>query len=198
MKITLIRLLFVLLLFPMTASGQQLATLSGTVTDALTNAPVANAVVTVQAPTFMRQTKTDANGKYTLMGVPARTYDLVVRLNQYLPSRMHVTLGGEQTADVPLAPELHFTEVTSVTPEGRSQFESFQATDVLGGQELTKELQGTLGATIDNQPGIALRSFGPGPARPVIRGLDGDRVLIVEDACAWATSRVSRAITAST
>src|SRR4029434_10067071 len=67
------------------------------------------------------------------------------------------------------------------TPEGRSQFESFQATDVLGGQELTKELQGTLGATIENQPGIALRSFGPGPARPVVRGLDGDRVLIVED-----------------
>jgi iron complex outermembrane receptor protein len=135
----------------------------------------------VQAPTFMRQTKTDANGKYTLMGVPAGTYDLVVRLNKYLPSRMHVTLGGEQTADVPLAPELHFSEVTSVTPEGRSQFESFQATDVLGGQELTKELQSTLGATIENQPGIALRSFGPGPARPVIRGLDGDRVLIVED-----------------
>ena len=78
-------------------------------------------------------------------------------------------------------PELHFSEVTSVTPEGRSQFESFQATNVLGGQELTKELQGTLGATLENQPGIALRSFGPGPARPVIRGLDGDRVLIVED-----------------
>jgi iron complex outermembrane receptor protein len=182
MKTTLIRLVFVFLLFPMTAAAQQLATLSGTVTDALTNAPVANAIVTVQAPTFTRQTTTDAYGKYTLAGVPAGTYDLVVRLNRYLPSRMHVTIGGgDQTADVPLAPELHFSEVTSVTPEGRSQFESFQATDVLGGQELTKELQSTLGATIENQPGIALRSFGPGPARPVIRGLDGDRVLIVED-----------------
>ena len=52
---------------------------------------------------------------------------------------------------------------------------------MLGGQELSKEIQGTLGATIENQPGIALRSFGPGPARPVIRGMDGDRVLVVED-----------------
>ena len=26
-----------------------------------------------------------------------------------------------------------------------------------------------------------MRSFGPGPARPVIRGLDGDRVLVLED-----------------
>src|SRR4029434_641112 len=67
------------------------------------------------------------------------------------------------------------------TPEARSQFESFQATNVRGGQELTKELQPTLGATLENEPGIALRSFGPGPARPVIRGLDGDRVLIVQD-----------------
>ena len=30
-------------------------------------------------------------------------------------------------------------------------------------------------------PGVAERSFGPGPSRPVIRGLDGDRVLILED-----------------
>ena len=41
---------------------------------------------------------------------------------------------GEQTSDISLDPELHFSEVTSVSPEGRSQFESFQATNVLGGQ----------------------------------------------------------------
>ena len=85
------------------------------------------------------------------------------------------------TADIRLTPELHFSEITSVSPEGKNQFESFQATNVLGGQELTKELQGTLGATLETSRAIALRSFGPGPARPVIRGLDGDRVLIVED-----------------
>src|SRR5687767_15865282 len=39
----------------------------------------------------------------------------------------------------------------------------------------------SLGATLENQPGVASRSFGPTPARPVIRGLDGDRVLILQD-----------------
>ena len=29
--------------------------------------------------------------------------------------------------------------------------------------------------------GIAKRGFGPGPARPIVRGFDGDRVLIMED-----------------
>ena len=69
----------------------------------------------------------------------------------------------------------------SVSAEARSQFEAFQPTSVLAGQELTKQLEMSLGATLENQPGVASRSFGPAPARPVIRGLDGDRVLILQD-----------------
>jgi iron complex outermembrane recepter protein len=179
-----LRLIFILLslaLVPWPAAAQSTA-VSGTVINVLTGQPVANASVTVESTTFSRQTKTDAEGKYAISDVPPGTYHVVVRLNQYLPSRQDVTLtAGSQTSDVQLVPELHFSEITSVSPEGRSQFETFQATNVLGGQELTKALQGTIGATIENEPGIALRSFGPGPARPVIRGLDGDRVLIVED-----------------
>ena len=39
----------------------------------------------------------------------------------------------------------------------------------------------SLGATLESQPGVSSRSFGPTPARPVIRGLDGDRVQILQD-----------------
>ena len=163
-------------------TAQQPGVITGIVTNAQTNEPVANAAVSVESTSFRQQVTTDSAGRYRISDVPPGTYHIVIRLNRFLPSRMDFEVkGGEQTNDVPLIPELHFSEVTSVTPEGRSQFESFQATNVLGGQELTKALQGTLGATIENEPGIALRSFGPGPARPVIRGLDGDRVLIVED-----------------
>ncbi len=155
---------------------------SGTVTSATSTLPLPDAVVVVESTTFSRRVKTDANGKFTVSGVPPGAYHVIVRMNQFLPSRLDVTVGGTaQTIDVPLDDEPHFSEVTSVSPEGKSQFESFQATDVLGGQELAKVLQTTLGATLEGQPGLALRSFGPGPARPVIRGLDGDRVLIVED-----------------
>ena len=83
--------------------------------------------------------------------------------------------------DVPVDPELHYSEVVSVSPQARSQFESYQPTSVLAGQDLSRQLQGTVGATLSTQPGVAERSFGPGPSRPVIRGLDGDRVLILED-----------------
>ena len=68
-----------------------------------------------------------------------------------------------------------------MSPDARSQFESFQPTSVLAGQELSKQLEMSLGATLESQPGVASRSFGPAPARPVVRGLDGDRVLILQD-----------------
>ena len=77
--------------------------------------------------------------------------------------------------------DLHFEEVVSVSGDARSQFDTFQPTSVLAGQELSKQLEMSLGATLENQPGVAARSFGPAPARPVIRGLDGDRVLILQD-----------------
>jgi iron complex outermembrane receptor protein len=182
MKLTLALLLLVLGAAPAQTSAQPTGVITGTVTNTQTNEPVANATVSIESTTFRQQVRTDSAGKYRVPDVPPGTYHVVVRLNQFLPSRMELDVkGGEQNADAQLTPELHFSEHTTVTPEGRSQFESFQATNVLGGQELTKELQTTLGATLETQPGIALRSFGPGPARPVIRGLDGDRVLIVQD-----------------
>lgn len=164
------------------AFAQSTGTVSGLVTDAVSNDPLPDVPVTLESTKLSRQTKTDAVGRYTVANLPAGAYHVIVRVNQYLSFRQDVTVAAAPvTVDVYLVPELHFSEVTSVSPEGRNQFETFQATNVLGGQELTKSLQSTLGATLENEPGIALRSFGSGPARPVIRGLDGDRVLIVED-----------------
>ncbi|MFU8859756.1 MAG: TonB-dependent receptor plug domain-containing protein [Cyclonatronaceae bacterium] len=37
----------------------------------------------------------------------------------------------------------------------------------------------SFGEMLDGEPGVHMHSFGSAPARPVIRGLDGDRVLIV-------------------
>ena len=164
------------------AAAQQLGTVSGTLINALSGDPVGDATVVVEAPTFTREQKSGPDGKFSIMDIPPGAYHLVVRANGYLPTRVELNIvAGPQTKDTQMSPELHFSEVTSVSPDATNQFESFQATNVLGGQDLAQAIQSTLGATIENEPGIALRSFGPGPARPVVRGLDGDRVLIVED-----------------
>jgi iron complex outermembrane recepter protein len=162
--------------------AQQGGTVSGTLVNSLSGHVVPNALIILEGATGSRQVRTSSDGKFSFADVPPGRYHLVARADGFLPLRSELTVvAGLQTSDLQINPELHFSEVTSVSPEGKSAFESFQAADVLGGQELTKELQGTLGATLETQPGIALRSFGPGPARPVVRGLDGDRVLIVED-----------------
>ncbi|MBE0643634.1 MAG: TonB-dependent receptor [Bacteroidetes bacterium] len=56
-----------------------------------------------------------------------------------------------------------------------------ELSSVLNGRELDKELGLTLAATLKNETGIAMRAMGPAPARPVIRGLGGDRVVLSED-----------------
>ena len=86
------------------------------------------------------------------------------------------------TLDVAVDPELHYSEVVSVSPDARNQFDSYQPTSVLARRRIWRSSwRATVGATLATQPGVAERSFGPGPSRPVIRGLDGDRVLILDD-----------------
>src|SRR5262249_2047819 len=47
--------------------------------------------------------------------------------------------------------------------------------------ELADKAATGLGEILDQQSGVAKRSFGPGSARPVIRGFDGDRVIVLQD-----------------
>jgi iron complex outermembrane receptor protein len=143
--------------------------------------PIAKATVVVEGTALVATA--DADGRFAVSDVPQGTQHLIIAAPGFLPLRVDVAVGNTPPPplDVLLNQEVHYTEVISVAPTPRDQFESYQPTSVLAGQELTEKLEGTIGATLENQPGVAERSFGPGPSRPVIRGLDGDRVLILED-----------------
>lgn len=52
---------------------------------------------------------------------------------------------------------------------------------VLTGPGLQLRRAGTLGETLDGLPGVSASSFGPNSSRPVIRGLDGDRVRLLDN-----------------
>ncbi|CAD5372419.1 Membrane receptor protein [Rubrivivax sp. A210] len=53
---------------------------------------------------------------------------------------------------------------------------------VLSGDALVQRRAATLGETLDGLPGVSSTRFGPNANRPVIRGLDGDRVRILTNA----------------
>ena len=55
------------------------------------------------------------------------------------------------------------------------------AVQQLSGAALTQRQGSTLGDTLDNLPGVANSAFGPNVGRPVIRGLDGDRIQILQN-----------------
>ncbi|MYB35858.1 MAG: TonB-dependent receptor [Gammaproteobacteria bacterium] len=56
-----------------------------------------------------------------------------------------------------------------------------QASDVLTADELERKMVDTIGATVGNEPGIHNSAYGVGAGRPVIRGLGGARVRIMEE-----------------
>jgi iron complex outermembrane receptor protein len=161
------------------AAAQPGVRVTGLLLNSLTGGPVAG---TITVEELKRDVTSQPDGTFTIEDVPPGDYHLTLRAEKFRTTRIDVRI---TSAPAPLTltvdPEIHYEEVVSVSPETRSAFESYQPTTVLAGQELGKQIEQSLGQTLQNQPGVASRSFGPAPARPVIRGLDGDRVLILQD-----------------
>lgn len=161
------------------ASAQTGIRVSGLLLNSVTAAPVSGTVVIDE---LKHETQSAPDGTFAFENVPPGNYHFTARAAKFRTRRSEVVVkDGAQPLTLTIDPEIHYEEVVSVSPDARSQFESYQPTTVLAGQELDKQLEMSLGETLENQPGVAARSFGPAPARPVIRGLDGDRVLILQD-----------------
>ena len=71
------------------------------------------------------------------------------------------------------------TVVITGNPLGRES--ATQPTSVLSGDGLALRRSGTLGETLDGLPGVSATGFGPNASRPVIRGLDGDRLRLLDN-----------------
>lgn len=78
------------------------------------------------------------------------------------------------------AAELDNIEVRA-NPLGGTALDSTQPVHILTGEELDDRKEATLGETLQAELGIQSSYFGPGAGRPIIRGLGGSRVRILED-----------------
>ena len=67
------------------------------------------------------------------------------------------------------------------TPLSGGLSSTAQSATVLAGDVLALRLSPTIGETVSAEPGVHSTFFGPGASRPVIRGLGGDRVLVLTD-----------------
>jgi iron complex outermembrane recepter protein len=131
-----------------------------------------------------RSVETNDDGAFEFQQVPPGTYTVVAsRAGLSSQAQMiQVAAGETATADFKLSLSPIQQEIT-VTASGVEEvaFQSFQIVSTLDSFALAEKSATSVGEVLDNQPGVAKRSFGPGTARPVIRGFDGDRVLIMQD-----------------
>src|SRR5712691_926190 len=162
-------------------AGTPPGTIRGSVRIRPSDTAARNAVVTIVE--LKRSVLTDENGGFEFKGIPAGKYQMFAHLDRVpdVIKTVEVT-GGDQTVDF----ELSLTPVSeqvTVTATGSAEAvgSSYQSVVSVGVLELAQRNPLSIGDALESQPGVAKRSFGPGSGRPVIRGFDGDRVLVLQD-----------------
>ncbi|HVF29733.1 MAG TPA: TonB-dependent receptor [Pyrinomonadaceae bacterium] len=131
-----------------------------------------------------RSVRTGDDGKYRIADVPPGRYTILVHSEGFADSSKSIDVTGaaDVVADFQLSIQSIKEQVT-VTASGTEQsvFESFQTVNSVGSTRIAERASTSLGEVLETESGVAKRSFGPGSSRPVIRGFDGDRVLVLQD-----------------
>lgn len=164
------------------AAQNQRGRIAGTVALESTGEPLHAATVVIVG--LGKAVLSDDTGSFEITDVPAGTYDVVATREHLTSASLAVTVSAEGTATANFKLSLSpvHEEVTVTANLGvATTYEAFNAVRVLDGFDLAKDMAGTLGEVLDGLPGVSKRSFGTGNSRPIIRGFDGDRVLILEN-----------------
>ncbi|HST62840.1 MAG TPA: TonB-dependent receptor [Longimicrobium sp.] len=157
--------------------------LHGRVTDGSTGQPVAGATVRIRE--VGRRDVSHADGAFHFDGLPAGSYTVAAERIGYAPAQQTVRVVDGLTANLALSLAPSALQLSAVVATGtgreRGGQETYRPTIVVGGAELRRQLGATVTATVAGEPGIAMRYNGPAASQPIIRGLGGDRVLVLED-----------------
>jgi iron complex outermembrane receptor protein len=128
-------------------------------------------------------TITDATGHYILTNLPPGNHILIAQSMGYGRSEVEFEAVKDQTieVDIKLLPTgINLEEIVLTSSPTASGFR-YQPDNVFMGEKLQRRSEPSFGEMLNGQPGVAMRSFGSAPARPVIRGMDGDRILVLEN-----------------
>jgi iron complex outermembrane receptor protein len=174
-------LLSMLILAPGVQAAPDCTVLQGQVLDARSRLPLP--LSNVMLVDLERGAATDAQGRFTFVHVPYGEHRLRVTHLGHQDHVQELELEGCDTLRLAIQLEPRALPLAEIRVKaGAERLEQLHDPAlVLRTAELQRELGSTLAETLDEQTGIATRSMGPAPARPVLRGHSGDRLLLLED-----------------
>lgn len=175
--------LILLFTFLFISTNEQVSEFSGMLLDASSSEPVAHAYLHLEE--INRSATSGRDGSFRFNNVPAGVFTLHIHRIGYETQKIVVQLNGVDSRKIvvnlkPLVFNASDLIISGIQERGLRGNVEHASVKILG-QELRRNLGTTLSQTLQNIAGFSERSMGPAPGRPVIRGLDGERVLILRD-----------------
>jgi iron complex outermembrane receptor protein len=130
-----------------------------------------------------KRTAITPEGKFTFSDVLPGKVELHVSSVNHIHSSKIVEVVLDQIADVTIQVDNASIEVFDVNASAfhASNIESAAPVSILAGEKLKQQQANTLGETLKNLVGVHSTYYGGVTSSPIIRGLDGPRVLITQN-----------------
>ena len=128
---------------------------------------------------------TDFEGRFAFVAVPPGEYQLLAQRQHLTMERQRISVHAGETVEVQISLALspvHESVMVTVSPGGEmTTLEAFNSVISVDSVDLMKNVSSRWGEILAKEPGVTNSSFGAAASRPMIRGFDGDRVLIMQD-----------------
>jgi len=166
--------------FP-SAFAQDVGRIAGTVYLTDSESVVTDAKVSIVGIRFSQAV--DEQGSFLFEDVPVGSVLLRVDSPTWGQKSQNVTVIADETVIVDVEVQMHIRLeelVVSAGPTALTRLELVNPVDVMLGAELRESAGSNLGESLMLQPGINSTYYGPGASRPIIGGVGGSRVKILQ------------------
>ena len=143
--------------------------------------PISGALVEINGN--RQKVITNEQGLFTLSNLAEGKVELHTSAKNYAHDNQYIIINQNDISGVEIKLSSSVMEVLDVyaTPLHTSTIESALPVNVIAGDDLKLKQASTLGETLKNEVGVHSSFYGSVASSPIIRGLDGPRVLITQN-----------------
>ncbi len=152
--------------------------LSGNVSDSQNDTPLSGASVSIIE--YSKQFITGNDGRFEFTGVCKGVHSVVFLCNGYQPDTLQILITSNTTKEIKLT-QLSYTTERIEVESSRPEYSSPVPVDLIEGKEFTMTIGESLGESLKDVTGVSALNTGSSISKPVIHGLYGNRILILNN-----------------